>query len=91
MKQWWRLVGGFDLRFEYVSAMADGDELVPDLTARHAIHDQLDELLASAFQSHQLALGRSEAGALLHTKPVHFLRELATEFLEEIPTHQLVF
>src|SRR5438128_352677 len=53
--------------------------------------DCVDDLLDLAFDAFELALGTGQAGALLHAKPVHLLCELATEFLEEILAHQLVF
>ena len=38
----------------------------------------------------KIALRGTEAGAPLHSQPVHLLRELATELLEEVLPHQLV-
>ena len=53
-------------------------------------HDRIDDLLDVPFDALKIALRGTEAGALLHSQPVHLPRELAAELLEEVLAHQLV-
>ena len=60
------------------------------LRERESGLDRLNDLLNVALDPLQLAFRTAQTCPLLHAKPVHLLRELAAELLEEFMAHQLV-
>ncbi|MBL8136982.1 MAG: hypothetical protein JNL48_10195 [Acidobacteria bacterium] len=61
-----------------------------ELRAGVALDDGVDDLFDVALDSIQLAPGTAQAGALFHPEPVHLLRELSAELLEEVLAQQLL-
>jgi hypothetical protein len=84
-----RLVRGFEL-FSRASFRLLSAFISSFTRALHAVLDGFDDLLDLALDALELALGAAQAGPLLHPQPVHLLRELAAELLEEVLAHQLL-
>ncbi|HYT67904.1 MAG TPA: hypothetical protein VEL51_15855 [Vicinamibacterales bacterium] len=90
VQEWRRFVGCGELRQKGFLPLLQAVHARLQLRTRVPLDDGVDDLLDLALHPLQLALGTTQAGPVLHAQPIHLLRELAAELLEEVLAHQLV-
>jgi hypothetical protein len=90
MQKRWRFVCRRDLREQRFLPSLKALHLGFQLRTGVPGFDRLDDLLNISFDALQVSFSGRHSRSVLHPKPVHLLRELSAELVEEILAHQFL-